>query len=69
MLNGSHSNWPARYPHAGNYVSVLPNGDRQMIVADVIVGTWAQGEKGLDCPELPGGSGNRCVEKTVETAI
>jgi len=39
-----------------------------MIVADVIVGTWAQGEKGLDCPELPGGSGNRCVEKTAETA-
>ena len=58
--------------YSDDYAHVLPSGEKQLIVADVALGTWTQGAKDKDCPELPGGSGKRynsMVDNTTRPSI
>jgi hypothetical protein len=44
----------ASYSDSG-YARVLPNGQKQLLVVDVITGIYCKGKKGMKmCPELPG---------------
>jgi len=52
--DGSYFARDAKYSDGG-YAKTLPNGQKQMLVVDVLVGRSALGEKGMKmCPLLPG---------------
>jgi hypothetical protein len=51
--NGSYFARNAKYSH--DYAHTLPNGQKQMLVVDVLLGRWAPGCQGMSaCPFLPG---------------
>ena len=51
--DGTYFARDARY--SNDYARTLPNGQKQMLVVDVLVGRWAQGKKNMSmCPLLPG---------------
>ena len=51
--NGTYFARDAKYSHS--YACTLVSGKKQMLVAEVVVGQWAQGAGGMKtCPLLPG---------------
>jgi poly [ADP-ribose] polymerase 7/11/12/13 len=51
--DGTYFARDASYSHG--YACQLPSGQRQMLMAEVVVGRWVKGQKGRkDCPLLPG---------------
>jgi poly [ADP-ribose] polymerase 7/11/12/13 len=51
--DGTYFARDAAYSH--DYACRLANGQKQMLLAEVVVGRWAKGQKGLkECPLLPG---------------
>lgn len=52
--DGTYFARDARYSDHG-YANTLPNGQKQLIVAEVLVGRWTKGQKGMSMyPLLPG---------------
>ena len=52
--DGSYFARDAKYSHA--YARTLPGGQKQMLMANVLVGRWAKSEEGAPCPPLLPGS-------------
>jgi hypothetical protein len=49
--DGTYFARDARYSNGG-YARILPNGQKQLIVAEVLVGRWTKGTKGMKKPPL-----------------
>ena len=51
--DGTYFARDAGYSH--DYATVLSSGQKQMIVADVVVGRWTRGQRGMNqCPVIEG---------------
>lgn len=51
--DGTYFARDARY--SDSHARILPNGQKQMLVVEVLLGRWAQGKRGMaKCPLLPG---------------